>query len=50
MKKFVTLLLAAIMVLTMAVGLASENTIVYGVTSSMSGDMGFNQWSSPGRR
>ena len=37
MKKFVTLLLAAIMVLTMAVGLASENTIVYGVTSSMSG-------------
>mgnify|MGYP004910336501 CR=1 FL=1 len=48
MKKFVTLLLAAIMVLTMAVGLASENTIVYGVTSSMSGDMGFNQWSSLG--
>lgn len=48
MKKFVTLLLAAIMVLTMAVGLASENTVVYGVTSSMSGDMGFNQWSSLG--
>lgn len=49
MKKFITLLLAVAMVLTMSVGYASEgSTVIYGVTSSMSGDMGFNQWSALG--
>lgn len=55
MKKLVSLLLASAMVLSVNVtGLASEgeaadgSMIVYGVTSTMSGDMGFNQWSSLG--